>query len=39
MTMSDPIADMLARIRNALMARHSGVRMPSSKIKVAIAKI
>ena len=39
MTMSDPIADMLARIRNALMAGHSGVRMPSSKIKVAIAKI
>ena len=39
MTTSDPIADMLARIRNALIARHSNVRMPSSKIKVAIAKI
>lgn len=39
MTMSDPIADMLARIRNALPAGHSSVRMPSSKIKVAIAKI
>mgnify|MGYP001142120402 CR=1 FL=1 len=39
MTMSDPIADMLARIRNALMVRHPGVRIPSSKIKVAIAKI
>ncbi len=39
MTMSDPIADMLARIRNALMAGHPGVRAPSSKIKVAIAKI
>ena len=39
MTMSDPIADMLTRIRNALMAGHSGVRVPSSKIKVAIAKI
>jgi small subunit ribosomal protein S8 len=39
MTMSDPIADMLTRIRNALMAGHSGVRIPSAKIKVAIAKI
>ncbi len=39
MTMSDPIADMLARIRNALMVGHTGVRIPSSKIKVAIAKI
>ncbi len=39
MTMSDPIADMLTRIRNALMAGHPGVRAPSSKIKVAIAKI
>jgi len=39
MTMSDPIADMLARIRNALMVGHPGVRVPSSKIKVAIAKI
>jgi small subunit ribosomal protein S8 len=39
MTMSDPIADMLTRIRNALMAGHPGVRVPFSKIKVAIAKI
>jgi small subunit ribosomal protein S8 len=39
MTMSDPIADMLARIRNALLVGHQGVRVPSSKIKVAIAKI
>jgi len=39
MTMSDPIADMLTRIRNALMAGHTSVRAPSSKIKVAIAKI
>ena len=39
MTTSDPIADMVARIRNALMMGHSGVRMPSSKIKVAIARI
>ena len=39
MTMSDPIADMLTRIRNALMVGHPNVRVPSSKIKVAIAKI
>lgn len=39
MTTSDPIADMLARIRNALMVKHAVVSMPASKIKVAIAKI
>ncbi len=39
MTTSDPIADMLARIRNAQMVQHADVRIPSSKIKVAIAKI
>jgi len=39
MTMSDPIADMLTRIRNALGVGHPGVRVPSSKIKVAIARI
>lgn len=39
MTTSDPIADMLARIRNALMAKHASVSIPSSKIKVAIANI
>ena len=39
MTTSDPIADMLTRIRNALMMGHPVVRMPSSKIKVAIARI
>jgi small subunit ribosomal protein S8 len=39
MTTTDPIADMLARIRNALMVGHTAVRLPSSKIKVAIAKI
>lgn len=39
MTMSDPIADMLTRMRNALMAGHVMVAMPSSKIKVDIAKI
>jgi small subunit ribosomal protein S8 len=36
---NDPIADMLTRIRNASMARHTQVLMPSSKIKLAIAKI
>jgi small subunit ribosomal protein S8 len=39
MMTSDPIADMLTRIRNALMAKHTSVEIPSSKIKVAIAKI
>ncbi len=39
MTMTDPIADMLTRIRNAVMAGHPQVEMPSSKMKVAIAKI
>ena len=37
MTMSDPIADMLTRIRNALMRRRREVDMPSSKMRVAIA--
>ncbi|MBN2304710.1 MAG: 30S ribosomal protein S8 [Anaerolineae bacterium] len=36
---SDPIADMLTRIRNALMAGHPSVAIPHSKVKVAIAKI
>lgn len=39
MTTSDPIADMLARIRNALMVKHTVVSMPTSKMKVAIARI
>ena len=39
MTMTDPIADMLTRIRNAAMAGHPQVEMPSSKMKVAIARI
>lgn len=39
MTMSDPIADMLTRIRNGVSARHDTVRMPSSNLKVAIAKV
>ncbi|MFP4343518.1 MAG: 30S ribosomal protein S8 [Anaerolineales bacterium] len=37
--MTDPIADMLTRIRNGIMARHDVVSMPSSSMKVAIAKI
>ncbi|GAB1235274.1 30S ribosomal protein S8 [Ferrigenium sp. UT5] len=39
MSMSDPISDMLTRIRNAQMAEKIVVSMPSSKIKVAIAKV
>jgi small subunit ribosomal protein S8 len=39
MSVSDPIADMLTRIRNALMAGHQTVSVPSSKIKVEIARI
>ena len=39
MSMSDPIADMLTRIRNSLMAGHQLVSMPSSKVKLAIAGI
>jgi len=39
MTMSDPIADMLTRIRNANTAKHDNVTIPASKIKLAIAEI
>ena len=39
MTMSDPIADMLTRIRNANTAKHDTVDVPSSKMKLAIAQI
>ncbi len=39
MTMSDPIADMLTRIRNANTAKHDYVDIPSSKLKCAIAQI
>lgn len=39
MTMSDPIADMLTRIRNANTAKHDTVDIPASKMKVAIANI
>lgn len=38
MTVSDPIGDMLTRLRNATMARHAQVLVPASKLKVAIAK-
>ena len=37
--MTDPIADMLARVRNAAMAQHAVTRMPASKVKHNIAKI
>ena len=39
MSMSDPISDMLTRIRNAQMASKASVAMPSSKVKVAISKV
>lgn len=39
MAVSDPISDMLTRIRNSLMAEHTTVSMPGSKLKVAIAEI
>ena len=39
MSMTDPIADMLTRIRNAQTARQPSVRMPASKRKLAIAKV
>ncbi len=39
MTMQDPIADMITRIRNAQRAHHVEVSMPSSKLKVAIANL
>jgi small subunit ribosomal protein S8 len=39
MTMTDPLADMLTRIRNANVAFHDDVAMPSSKLKEAVAKI
>ncbi len=37
--MTDPIADMLARIRNATVARHARVEIPASRLKVEIARI
>ncbi len=39
MTISDPIADMLTRIRNAIMARHDSVLIPTSRVKLGIARI
>ena len=39
MSLSDPIADMLTRLRNASSARHDSVLMPASKIKIAIANV
>ncbi len=39
MTVSDPIADMLTRIRNAIMAKHEQVLVPSSRLKLSIARI
>jgi len=39
MTMQDPIADMLTRIRNAQQANHPSVSMPSSKLKLAVCEV
>ena len=39
MTMTDPIADMLTRVRNANIAKHDDVVMPSSKLKEALAEL
>jgi small subunit ribosomal protein S8 len=39
MVVTDPIADMLTRIRNALMVRHDSVNVPSSKMKLSVARI
>ena len=39
MAVTDPVADMLARIRNANIAKHSKVDIPASKMKISLAKI
>ena len=39
MRLTDPVADMLTRIRNAIRARHQKVDVPASKLKVEIARI
>ena len=39
MSMQDPVADLLTRIRNAQLANHPDVTMPSSKVKIAICKV
>src|ERR1700731_5120758 len=39
MNMTDPVADMLTRIRNAVAARHARVSMPASKMKLSLARV
>lgn len=39
MSLTDPIADMLTRVRNAILVKHKEINMPSSRIKVEMAKI
>jgi len=39
MSMQDPVADLLTRVRNALMARHDEVVIPSSRLKAAVARV
>lgn len=39
MSLTDPIADMLTRIRNAIISRHESVLVPASRIKISIAKV
>jgi small subunit ribosomal protein S8 len=39
MSMSDPLADMLTRIRNAVMVKYQSVEMPSSNVKASVAKV
>ena len=39
MSMTDPIADMLTRLRNAVMAKHEQANIPASKMKIAIAEV
>jgi small subunit ribosomal protein S8 len=39
MSMTDPVADMLTRIRNGIQSRHERVEMPASRLKVEVAKI
>jgi len=39
MSMSDPVADMLTRIRNAILAKYNRVDIPASRLKISIAKV
>ena len=39
MSFTDPIADMLTRIRNAIVSRHESVLVPASRTKISIAKV